>query len=392
MKKFKSKTVFAVCFLAYTSIYIARLNLSMASPALIEDNLMTASNIGILGSVFSVVYAVGRLINGMLGDKTPPWLMLSLGLAFAGVSNLAIGFLPPFSAVLLLWSINAYAQSMLWSSVLCAVSAIYDEKTAKKRMPYMVSAVAIGNILGILIGSFVIEKFGVGYAFTVPGVITAVFALLVLVVTRSIPAQKKSDDGHIPYFELLKNRKVQRMTAPAMLHGVMKDNISLWMTVFFVSAYGIELKSSAWYVLAVPAVGLLGRLLYPLCYKVAGENEDKVSRAGFLLCIASAVPLCIKGIPPVLSAVCLAVLYAAVSLINTSVLSIFPLSFMESGNVASVGGMMDFFTYLGAGIGSLIYGFAIDGGGFSPVFLSWAGVSLASYFVLICGKGKRHTF
>ncbi len=356
----------------------------MASPSLIEGKILSASQIGILGSMFSVVYAIGRLVNGILSDRTPPWIMLSIGLAFAGIGNLAISFLPPFIAILLLWSINAYAQSMLWSSVLCVVSSIYDSETAKKRTPYMVSAVAVGNILGILLGSFIIEKFGVRFAFVIPGMITLVFALLTVISTHGIPAPKLPQNRNIFFFKQVKEPLVLRMVFPAMFHGVMKDNISLWMTVFFVTAYNIDLSHSAGYVLFIPIIGLVGRLSYPLFFKLFGENEHRVSRLGFLICIFAAFVLCIKAVPPLMAAICLALIYVAVSLINTTFLSVFPLNFTKSGNVASISGIMDFCTYLGAGIGSFAYGFAIEQSGFIPVFVSWIAISFISFIILLC--------
>ena len=57
--------------------------------------------------------------------------MLAIGLFGAGVSNLLIGVIPVYIAILLFWSVNAYAQSMLWSSVLAAVSYLVPEKHRK---------------------------------------------------------------------------------------------------------------------------------------------------------------------------------------------------------------------------------------------------------------------
>ena len=80
--------------------------------------------------------------------------------------------------------------------------------------------------------------------------------------------------------------------------------------------------------------------------------------------------------------IALSCIYASVSLINTSFLSVFPVSFAKNGNVASVSGIMDFSTYLGAGIGSLSYGFLIEHFGFSSMFVSWVFISVISLFSL----------
>ena len=60
MKKQNSR-IFLVCYASYLFIYVARLNLSMAAPGLKETAILTTEQIGLLGSIFSVVYACGRL-------------------------------------------------------------------------------------------------------------------------------------------------------------------------------------------------------------------------------------------------------------------------------------------------------------------------------------------
>ena len=101
-------------------------------------------------------------------------------------------------------------------------------------------------------------------------------------------------------------------------------------------------------------------------------------------CAILAMPLCFDTSSPILAAVALSLIYTAVSLINTSMLSIYPIRFANSGNVASVSGIMDFATYLGAGIGSFVYGIMIKNmGSYVPMYITWAIVSLASLPVLI---------
>lgn len=171
--------IFLICYLAYVFIYVARLNLSMAAPSLKALAILDMAQIGVLGSMFSVVYACGRLLSGIIGDKTAPWKMISLGLILCGVSNLCIGFFPPFAAILLLWGVNAFAQSMLWGAILRILSAIYPEDVAKNRASYMGTAVAGGNLLAILLNTGVINRLGVQWAFLIPGGIPLIICTLI---------------------------------------------------------------------------------------------------------------------------------------------------------------------------------------------------------------------
>ena len=254
-KNFK-KIIFAVVYMAYTSIYIARLNLSMAGSGLISMNIINTVQMGLLGSVFSTVFAAGRLINGGISDGRPPWIMITTGLVIAGVSNIFVGFFPPFIGIFILWTANAYAQSMLWSSVLCVVSEVYGEKEAKRKTSVMITSVATGNILGIVVNTFLITHFGERFAFFIPGAMTIILGAAVMLCTRGIE-NSKTEKKHISLFKLIRNKELAMMSIPAMLHGVMKENISLWMAVYVVDKYSVDLSTSSLYILLIPVIGLV---------------------------------------------------------------------------------------------------------------------------------------
>lgn len=381
------RLIFFIVYLAYTSIYIARINLSMAKPDLETLGILDTAQLGLLGGLFSTVFAIGRLANGSLSDKTPPYVMLTSGLVLAGVANILVGLFPPFIGILLLWGANAFAQSMLWSSVLCVVARLYDVRTAKKKTSLMVTSVATGNILAILIGALIITYVGLRYVFIIPGILTIALGAITLLATRHIKplaADKKAEGGeHVSLFRLLLSRDVLTMSIPAFLHGVMKDNIPLFMAAFIFDCYALSIDESFYFLLLIPSIGLVGRLLYPLAYRLCGEKENTVSVLGFLLCIAASLPLALGGIAAIVDVVLLGVIYTAASMINTSMLSIYPLRYAETGNVASVSGIMDLATYMGAGVTGMIFGAVIAAFGYVPMFLSFIVISVLSVLVLI---------
>ena len=374
MKKQTSR-IFSVCYLAYLFIYVARLNLSMAAPGLKELRILSMEQIGLLGSVFSVVYACGRLLSGILSDRIAPWKMISAGLLLCGISNLCFSLFPPFAAILLLWGVNALAQSMLWGSILRILSAVYPETVAKKRASYMATTVASGNLMGILLNSELISRFGLSWAFVVPGGITLAISLLVVCYTHRIqPAVRQAKK--MRFGALLKNSSVRQMLLPALIHGVLKDNISLWMTVYVMDCFGVDLQKSSYYILLIPVLGFAARMLAPELYRIAGERERPVLAWGFGVCIGGSLLLVFLASSTWLAVGYLSLVYMAVSVMNACFLSFFPLQFAREGTVASVSGIMDFATYLGTGLSSMAFGILIESCGYSAMFLTWT---------LLCG-------
>jgi len=387
-KTFPKGLVFVLCYVAYVSIYAARLNLAQASPELISTGLLTSEQYGFLGSAFFWVYACGRLLNGMIGDRAAPWVMISLGLAMTGVANLLIGVLPPYLLILILWCVNAYGQSMLWSSLLRCMTGLYGKETADKKVPILVSSVSVGNIAGIVLCTWMVESLGIRAAFLAPGVVTLLMGVLALMVLRTVPATPAPQKQSFPVMEFIRDRRIRGILLPALFHGVIKDNIGTWMAIYFVARYNIDLKSSALFVLLIPAVGMVGRLVYPMCYKLSGRRENMISLLSFGACGALAVVMCLNPGAWV-AAICLSLIYALISIVNTSTLSMFPLRFAGKNMVSSVSGVADCFTYLGAGIGSAVYGYWNKGGDFSAMYISWVVLCVLSMGLLLLQKPFR---
>lgn len=388
-RKYPKDLVFILCYIAYVSIYAARLNLSQASPALIEGGILTSEQYGFLGSAFFWVYACGRLLNGIIGDRIAPWVMISLGLVLTGAANLLIGVLPAYVLILLLWCVNAYGQSMLWSSLLRCMTGLYSKETADKRAPILVSSVSVGNIAGIVLCTWMVDTLGIRAVFLAPGIVTVLMGLLALMVLRTVPTPPAPPRQSFPVMEFIRDKRIRGILLPALFHGVVKDNIGTWMALYFVTRYGINLEDSALFVLLIPAVGMVGRLVYPLCYKLSGRRENMISVLSFGICAALAAVMCLNPVNPWVAAVCLSLIYALISIINTSTLSIFPLRFADKNMVSSVSGMADCFTYLGAGIGSAVYGFWNKGGNFVTMYISWVVLCVLSIVLLMPQKPFR---
>lgn len=388
-RKIPKDFIFILCYISYVCIYAARLNLSMASPEMIAGGILTSEQYGFLGSAFFVVYACGRLLNGMIGDRTAPWIMISLGLAMTGAANLLIGTMPAYVLILLLWCVNAYAQSMLWSSLLRCMTGLYGKETADKKVPILVSSVSVGNIAGIVVSTWMVESIGIRAAFLVPGALTVLLGAATAYVLRTVPEGPRPERQKFPVAEFIRDKRIRGMLLPALFHGVVKDNIGSWMAIYFVTRYAINLESSALFVLLIPAVGMVGRLVYPVCYRLSRQRENLISVLCFGACAVLAGVLCLNPGAPLVAAICLSLIYALISMINTSTLSMFPLRFAEKNMVSSVSGVADFFTYLGAGIGSAVYGFWNKGGNFVPMFISWVVLCVASIILLSFQKPFR---
>ena len=190
-------------------------------------------------------------------------------------------------------------------------------------------------------------------------------------------------------------KKIIAVTLPILLSMLMEHIIGMTDTAFLGRVSEVALGASALGTVYFLAFFVLGSgFSFGAQILIARRNGEKNFKnigeicyaGGFFLLIFSLL-LCFAATSPVTAVLYLSLIYTAVSLINTSLLSIYPIRFLKSGNVASVSGLMDFATYLGGGIGSVLYGVLILHFGYLPMFASWAAVSLLS--LLIFARVRR---
>src|ERR1044071_1074694 len=86
--------IFGITWLAYAGFYLCRKNLSVTMPLLAKESGW--SNLELANVVFgySLLYAVGQFIFGVLADRLGSRVVVSLGLFVAVVSNVILGFAP----------------------------------------------------------------------------------------------------------------------------------------------------------------------------------------------------------------------------------------------------------------------------------------------------------
>ena len=108
---------------AYGLYYVCRMSLSVVKQPLIDEGVLSASQLGVVGSAMFFVYAVGKFVNGFIGDYCNIRRFMATGICISSVLNLVLGivglltpvFIPSFMVFLLfviLWGINGWMQSM----------------------------------------------------------------------------------------------------------------------------------------------------------------------------------------------------------------------------------------------------------------------------------------
>ena len=370
----KAVLIGSLCSSAYLAVYIARNVLGSVSPQMIEQGVFTETQIGTLSSIYFITYAVGQLINGIIGDKIKAKYMISFGLILAGISNVlfaAISAAPAASTVA--YAATGFALAMIYAPMTKVV--------AENTEPIYAPRCSLGYTFASFLGS---PLAGVLAALLLwQGVFLASSAALVLMGTLCFAAFTVMEHkGLIVYgkFDLKKESggsigiliryRIIRFTLVSMLTGVVRTTVVFWLPTFISQYLGFSPKNAALIytvsTFAISASAFIAIFLYEQLHR----NMDLT----LLLCFASSA-MCFLFVYFVhISVICIVFMVLAIVAANcasTMLWSIYCPRLRDTGMVSSATGFLDFASYMAAAA-STLFSNAVEAIGWGPLILVWA--------------------
>ena len=88
-KSLRSRTFWGAT-IAYSLYYVCRMSLSVVKQPLIDGGVLTAGELGLIGSALLFVYAVGKFLNGFIADYCNICRFMATGLSVSAVINLLL--------------------------------------------------------------------------------------------------------------------------------------------------------------------------------------------------------------------------------------------------------------------------------------------------------------
>lgn len=386
----KGWLVFVVLYVAYMSLYFVRYNFSVTSALLESGGVLSKAQIGFIGSVFALVYAIVKIPAGFLGDRLPTRVMICTGLMLTAVSNLLILRMMTFVPIAILWGVNSAGQALMWGPVLRALHEHYGKDHGRTLQQYFITCTSVGMIVGLLAATYLSQRWSVTSCFLLAGLIPLGMACAVLGSIRhntaAIDAKAKQSVLE-SIVTLWKSPEFRTNIFPAITNGLIKDNINVWLVIYFMDQFGADLKAMSGFMLFVPVMIFIGKIIFPPLNRLLG-SEVRVSIVSFAAAVVALIPLILGTVTPLIAMICLGVTSAMTSAINTHLL-IPPPSYAKTGNIALCASLMDTLVYGGAGIGSLFFGLMIARWGYGSMFLTWAAASLISMLIYVVTERKK---
>ena len=383
-----------VCFFSYLAVYCARNVLGVVTPAM-QAQGFTKDAIGVASSAFFYTYAIGQLINGMIGDKIKAKYMMCFGLGLAGVSNFVFSRFILFNDVYGEIPIGAYvaygATGFFLSMIYGPMTKVVSENT---EMPYTTRC-SLGYTFASFFGSPMAGLFATFLAwqsvFTVSSV-TLVAMAVALIISFSI--FEKS--GIITYgrFDRDKNessrggikqlfaRQIVKFSLVSILTGIVRTSVLFWLPTYFSERLALSEESATLVFTVASFVMSFSSFIVIFVYERLGYNLDKTVLIMFTCSMALFISTYfIKVVPLNIGFIVLAIMSSNGA--ATMLWSRYCPSLRDTGIVSGVTGFLDFLSYVAAATANIVFPFLIEKRAWSweSVVLIWISLMLVGVII-----------
>ena len=366
-----------VCATSYLAVYIARNVLSAVTPVIVENGAFTKEYIGNISSLFFIFYAIGQLMNGVLGDKIKARYMMSVGLLLAGASNIVFPYiLNTPSVAKIAYGVTGLFLSMIYAPMTKVVAEnTHPEYTTRCSLSYSLASYVGSPIAGV-------------FAAVVMAIICFVcFTYLekkgVIVHNR----YKSLKDANVkPGFtkgaSVLLKRRIVLFAMISVLTGVVRTAVVFWLPTYYSEYLELGPKVSAVVFTVSTLLISLTVFLTVAVYKLFRSNMNLTLFATFTMSA-----LCFLGVfllrTPVLNVAFIVLAVMSANSAATVLWSMYCPSLKDTGMVSVATGFLVFIGYIASSLSSTLFAKAVDVIGWGNLILVWMGLMVLGSVMMI---------
>lgn len=372
-----------LCAVAYFTVYLSRDILSALSPQLTAGGVFNVEQLGTMSSTFFITYAVGQLINGIIGDKIKSKYMVSFGLILA---SLAFFALPPLASVPFVTNILYGAVGFFLAMIYAPMTKMIAENTEPMLATRCNVAHSMGSYLGAPAAGLLAATLLWKPAFTVSSSVLLAMGILFFLSVTMFEKKgmvkygqfqpKKESGGSV---KVLIRHQIIKWTIISMLTGIVRTAVLFWLPQYISEhlRFAPE-QASLLYTVGTSVISINSFLAVFLFEKL----KQNLNRSILLFFGVSA--LCFLGAfvitQPVVNLALMVLAMIFSNCASSLMWSRYCPSLRDTGMVSSATGFLDFCSYMAASISSKLFAGAVGSIGWSNLILVWFGL-------MCCGIG-----
>ena len=382
--------------------------------------MLTAGQLGIIGSAFYFIYAVGKFTNGFIADYCNIRRFMAWGLGVSAAVNVLLGILGLLHGPLgmgslltlvlfaLLWGVNGWAQSMGAPPGTISLSRWFPLNRRGTMYSIFSSTPSFGKALTMIATGFIVAAAGWQWGFiaaAAAGLIGTVIALVFISDTpesKGLPSVQELSGEPLRTLDKKPTKELQKWVfrhpgiwviaiSSAFIY-ITQHAISDWGVLFLQKQKAFSLESATQIIGISEAFGVVGTVfagwLSDVVFK--GNRVRPVIISGILTVFALAGFLFAGG-GYWANIAFVAVFSMAFSVVFCIVAGLMALDFVPRKATGAALGIVGISSYAAAGLQSLVSGFLIEGNAtdgvydFGPVSIFWTVACLIAFILPVIG-------
>jgi MFS transporter, Spinster family, sphingosine-1-phosphate transporter len=220
--------------------YIDRNVISAVVPHIQTEFHLGDREVGLIGSMFMVVYALASPLTGVFGDRWPRRYLVGAGVVLWSVATVLSGLARSFHQLLGARSLIGVGEAGFGAVAPGLISDMFPRERRGRMLAYFYVAIPVGSALGYVLGGWIGEALGWRNAFYIvgaPGILLGLAAFSMYEPPRGISdgvtrAQKAFNVGEV--LALVRNRSFVLTTLGMGAMTFALAGMAYWMPSFLV--------------------------------------------------------------------------------------------------------------------------------------------------------------
>ena len=427
-KRLRQRTFWGAT-IAYSLYYVCRMTLGVVKQPLIDDGVLGAGALGLIGSAMLFVYAFGKFFNGFIADYCNVRRFMAVGLAVSVGVNLLMGALGLLHGIVglgstlvmvlffILWGINGWAQSMGSPPGVISLSRWWPLSRRGTVYSIFSSTPYLGKAITMITTGLIVGAAGWQWGFIAASAAGALGLVIILVFvsdtpeSKGLPSIQQISGEPIREADTKPTRELQKMVvrhpgiwvialSSAFIY-ITQYAISGWGVLFLQKSKDFSLEGATQVIGISEVAGIAGTVM-------AGWLSDTVFRGSRvkpviisgILALAGLAAFLFTGGGYVLNIVYVGVFSLFIGIVYCVVAGLMALDFVPRKATGAALGIVGISSYVAAGLQDIVSGLMIQGNStsdalgapdtynFTPVAVFWTAACLLSFILPVMGWNR----
>lgn len=424
---------FTAATLGYSLYYVCRTSLNVMKKPILDSGMLDATQLGVIGSTLFFAYAVGKFVNGFVGDYCNIKKFMATGLILSALANLVMGLtglLSGWAAVTstsifiicaVVWGINGWAQSMGAPPAIISLSRWFPLKRRGTFYGFFSASHNLGEFFSYLFVGQIVAVAGWQWGFFGSTIAGAIGIIIIVLFLHDNPESKglppvevlaheqktPQSDSSVKEIQrqVLRTPAVWILAAASAFMYISRYSLNSWGVLFLQEQKGFDTADATFIISINALLGIVGTVLSGWISDslFKGNRNIPAFISGVLLTLSYAMFI-YGGDSYFINVLSMVIFGIAIGVLICFIGGLMAVDIVPRKATGAALGIVGLASYVAAGIQDVVSGALIDGSitetvnelgeavrhyDFSHAALFWIGSSVISFLLPILNWRRK---